>query len=92
MTTATLTMEPGEGIVLLDDDGEHIDPGCPAHSDHWLAAACRGNRRALGMEPQECEDRPECAAALAADDAHHDTIRADIEAARARLAAREARP
>lgn len=85
MTDTTLT------IVLLEDDGEPIDSGCPAHSDHWLAAACRGNRRALGMEPQACDDRPECAAVLAADAAHHESVRADIEAARARLAARRTR-
>lgn len=80
-------------VALLDEEtGEPIDAGCPEHSDHWLAKACRANRRAVGLPPQGCEDRPECASVHAADDAHHDQIRADIEAARARLASRKDQP
>lgn len=31
-----------------------VPPGCPAHSDNWLYAAVRNNRRLSGLPPQEC--------------------------------------
>lgn len=63
------------------------DEPCPAHHNGWLAAAIRSNRRNLGYEPQPCTMTPTCEAMWAADDAHHEQVRADCETARARLAA-----
>lgn len=33
---------------------QHSVSGCPAHSEDWLYAAVRNNRRLGGLPPQDC--------------------------------------
>lgn len=56
---ADMTNENGP-TVTDPTSGEPTDGGCAKHSDHWMARAVRGNRRHLGLSPQECEYRDEC--------------------------------